>query len=123
MKQLTIILILISGALFAQRDSIPVEKTLKDKPIPKYPDSNSIYKSPDTNAIYNEQQGFHDKYDKSNAGNNVHPGDSLQIKKPTKKKTVEVKHKSEWDNTKVVPKKINKKSTRDTTGNGSKQNF
>ncbi len=112
---LIIALVLSSTALFAQNDSLPVNKTLKDKPVPNYPDTNSIYKSPDTNAIYNEEQGYPDK--KVDNENENPSRDSEKIKKPIKQATPAPR-----DKTKVVPKKI-KKTTKDTTGTGDKHNF
>ncbi len=99
--------------LFAQKDSVPVNRSLKDKPVPNYPDSNSIYKSPDTNAIYNEEQGYPDK----KTENSTLSQDSVQIKKPIRKVSPAPR-----DKTKVTPQKI-RKTSKDTTGKGEKRNF
>ena len=122
MNLLRIIFILLSGTLSAQEYSTPVNKTLQDKPIPNYPDSNSIYKLPDTNAIYKEPQGFPDTNYKTRTGNNIHVKDSIHIKKPNGRK-VGGKHPAKRDKPKILPKKVYKKATHDTTGKGTKQNF
>lgn len=112
------LLLLISSFLSAQHDSVPVNKTLKGKPVPNYPDTNSIYKSPDTNAIYKEEQGYPDKENNKIENEKGTPSrDSVQLKKPVRKTSPAPR-----DKTKVVPKKI-KKATNDTTGTGEKHNL
>lgn len=109
--------LLFSTFVFAQDDSIPVNKTLKDKPVPNYPDTNSIYKAPDTNAIYKEEQGYPDNKKLEQKGQDQKQ-DAVKIKSGKKPSNKNISP----DKTKVPPLKT-KKSSRDTTGNGTKQNF
>lgn len=108
------LLLLMSSVAYSQPDSTPVGKTLKNKPVPNYPDSNSIFQTPDTAAIYKEQQGYPDTTRK----NHYHQKDNIKTKKPTGKKM----NIAPADKTKITPKKI-KKPSRDTTGTGEKHNL
>lgn len=94
-----------ASTLFAQNDSVPVNKGL-NSPITNHPDSNSIY---------NEQQGYPDTLNKTT------DKDNSLIKQPIKNKQG-TNTKPRKSNPKQLPYK-NKKANTDTTGYGTKQDF